>query len=111
MDPALLRPGRLGNVVYVPLPSSDERLLILKALARKKPISEDVDLVALAEQCLNFNGADLASLVFFPPLSPPLSLGRLACYMMLPLFAGCTCNFERKADHFLTRPNITNLSY
>ncbi|XP_074569646.1 cell division control protein 48 homolog C [Curcuma longa] len=63
VDPALLRPGRLGNVIYVPLPNSDERLLILKALARKKPILEDVDLVALAEQCLNFNGADLASLM------------------------------------------------
>lgn len=69
MDPALLRPGRLGSVVYVPLPSFDDRLLILKALARRKLISKDVDLVALAEECSNFSGADLAFLVVFS-LSP-----------------------------------------
>ncbi|XP_042420655.1 cell division control protein 48 homolog C-like isoform X2 [Zingiber officinale] len=63
VDPALLRPRRLGKVVYVSLPSFDERLLILKALAREMPISEDVDLVALAEECSNFSGADLASLM------------------------------------------------
>lgn len=67
MDPALLRPGRFGKVVYVPLPSFDERRLILKALARKMPISEDVDLDALAclRQCHNLTGADLAALVCF----------------------------------------------
>lgn len=108
MDPALLRPRRLGKVVYVSLPSFDERLLILKALAREMPISEDVDLVALAEECSNFSGADLASLVFF---SLSLRFSFFLLLLMLPLFAECTCNFERKADHFLTRPHITNLSY
>ncbi|CAL9151633.1 unnamed protein product [Musa hybrid cultivar] len=65
MDPAVLRPGRFGKVLYVPLPSSDERQLILKALAQKKPISADVDLEALActEQCNNLTGADLAALM------------------------------------------------
>ena len=72
MDPAVLRPGRFGKVLYVPLPSSDERQLILKALAQKKPISADVDLEALActEQCNNLTGADLAALVRFTHLFP-----------------------------------------
>ncbi|KAJ0975301.1 hypothetical protein J5N97_017266 [Dioscorea zingiberensis] len=65
MDPAVLRPGRFGKVLYVPLPSADDRGLILKALARKKPIAPDVDLDAIShrEACDNLTGADLAALM------------------------------------------------
>jgi ribosome biogenesis ATPase len=65
MDPAVLRPGRFGKLLYVPLPSPDERGLILKALARKKPIDASVDLsfIGQMEACENFSGADLAALV------------------------------------------------
>lgn len=65
MDNALLRPGRLGKLLYVPLPSSEERGLILKAVARKKPVDESVDLngIGRMEACDNFSGADLAALV------------------------------------------------
>ncbi|KAI9110626.1 hypothetical protein K1719_018492 [Acacia pycnantha] len=65
MDRAVLRNGRLGKLLYVPLPSSDERGLILKALARKKPIDDSVDLCALGrmEACENLSGADLAALM------------------------------------------------
>ncbi|XP_062109160.1 cell division control protein 48 homolog C-like [Humulus lupulus] len=65
MDNALLRPGRFGKLLYVPLPSSDERGSILKALARKKPVDASVDLNAIGrmEACENFSGADLSSLV------------------------------------------------
>ncbi|GMP83506.1 hypothetical protein CsSME_00037395 [Camellia sinensis var. sinensis] len=47
MDRAVLRPGRFGKLLYAPLPSPDERGLILKALARKKPIDASVDLIAI----------------------------------------------------------------
>ncbi|XLT89955.1 hypothetical protein HN873_011630 [Arachis hypogaea] len=63
MDEALLRPGRLGKQLYVPLPSTDQRFSILKALARKEPLDPTVDLRAIAEACENFSGADLAELV------------------------------------------------
>ncbi|KAK4255891.1 hypothetical protein QN277_008827 [Acacia crassicarpa] len=65
MDRAVLRPGRLGKLLYVPLPSSNERGLILKALARKKPIDVNVDLCAIGrmEACENLSGADLAALM------------------------------------------------
>ena len=65
MDKALLRSGRFGKLLYVPLPNPDERGLILKALARKKPLDTDVDLVAIgrSDGCANFSGADLFSLV------------------------------------------------
>lgn len=65
MDRAVLRPGRFGKLLYVPLPSADERILILKALARKKPVDVSVDLSAIGrmEACENLSGADLAALV------------------------------------------------
>lgn len=65
MDPAILRPGRFGELLYVPLPSPDERVLILEALARKKPVDASVDLNAIArmEACENLSGADLAALM------------------------------------------------
>ncbi|RDX68081.1 Cell division control protein 48-like C, partial [Mucuna pruriens] len=65
MDPAVLRPGRLGKLLYVPLPSPDERVLILKTLARKKPVDASVDLSVIGkmEACESFSGADLAALM------------------------------------------------
>ncbi|KAL3516133.1 hypothetical protein ACH5RR_023035 [Cinchona calisaya] len=65
MDRAVLRPGRFGKLLYVPLPSADERGLILKALTRKKPIDDTVDLMAIGREssCENFSGADLSALM------------------------------------------------
>jgi ribosome biogenesis ATPase len=64
IDPAFLRPGRFGNLLYVPLPNADERASILKAIARKKPIDPSVDLDSIAKMnCEGFSGADLAHLV------------------------------------------------
>ncbi|KAK7246860.1 hypothetical protein RIF29_41730 [Crotalaria pallida] len=65
MDRAVLRPGRFGKLLYVPLPSAEERVLILKALARKKPIDASVDLSAIArmDACENLSGADLSALM------------------------------------------------
>ncbi|KAF3550984.1 hypothetical protein DY000_02005306 [Brassica cretica] len=64
IDPAFLRHGRFGNLVYVPLPNADERASILKAIGKKKPVDPSVDLDAIARiNCEGFSGADLASLV------------------------------------------------
>lgn len=65
IDPAMLRPGRLDKLLYVPLPPPDGRAAILKTLTRKTPIANDVniDAIALSHSCEGFSGADLASLV------------------------------------------------
>ncbi|KAL8142822.1 hypothetical protein V2J09_015854 [Rumex salicifolius] len=65
MDQAVLRPGRFGKLLFVPLPSSDERGLILQALSRKKPIDPTVDLfnIAKSPSCQNLSGADLSALM------------------------------------------------
>jgi hypothetical protein len=44
IDPAMLRPGRLDKLLYVPLPTSEERTIILAKHARRMPLAADVDL-------------------------------------------------------------------
>ena len=65
IDPAMLRPGRLDKLLYVPLPTPDERAAVLKKQTRHTPLAPDVDLSALAldHRCDRFSGADLAGLV------------------------------------------------
>ncbi|XP_058227410.1 cell division cycle protein 48 homolog [Rhododendron vialii] len=62
IDPALLRPGRLDQLIYIPLPDEASRLQIFKACLRKSPISKDVDLAALARYTQGFSGADITEI-------------------------------------------------
>ncbi|KAG9402488.1 hypothetical protein AC1031_007101 [Aphanomyces cochlioides] len=65
IDPAMLRPGRLDKLLYVPLPSANERFQILKTLTAKCTLDPAVDLEKIAHdpRCDSFSGADLSSLV------------------------------------------------
>ncbi|RKR88872.1 transitional endoplasmic reticulum ATPase [Micromonospora pisi] len=63
VDPALLRPGRLERLVYVPPPDASGRADILRAVAKPVPLAPDVDLAALAESLHGFSAADCAALV------------------------------------------------
>lgn len=62
IDPALLRPGRLDQLIYIPLPDEESRLSILKACLRKSPVSKDVDLRALTRYTQGFSGADITEI-------------------------------------------------
>ena len=62
IDSALLRPGRLDQLIYIPLPDEASRLSILKATLRKSPIAEGVDLNYLAKSTAGFSGADLTEI-------------------------------------------------
>ncbi|KAI8524110.1 hypothetical protein RHMOL_Rhmol13G0124200 [Rhododendron molle] len=62
IDPALLRPGRLDQLIYIPLPDEESRLQIFKACLRKSPISKEVDLRALAKYTQGFSGADITEI-------------------------------------------------
>ncbi|XP_065203097.1 peroxisomal ATPase PEX1 [Planococcus citri] len=64
IDPALLRPGRLGSMVYCPLPNQDERLSILKVICSSTEILEDVDLHLIAQVTEGFTGADLQAVFY-----------------------------------------------
>lgn len=59
LDAALVRPGRLDTLVYVPLPDQASRLGILKAQLRKTPVAPDVDIDFIASKTHGFSGADL----------------------------------------------------
>jgi transitional endoplasmic reticulum ATPase len=62
IDPALLRPGRLDQLIYIPLPDEQSRLQIFKACLRKSPVAKDVDLHALAKYTQGFSGADITEI-------------------------------------------------
>ncbi|MBU1091517.1 ATP-dependent zinc metalloprotease FtsH [Patescibacteria group bacterium] len=63
LDPALLRPGRFDRRVILDLPDIKDREEILKIHARKKPLSEDINLKHIAERTPGFSGADLQNLM------------------------------------------------
>jgi len=58
-----LRPGRLDQLIYVPLPDENSRLQILQAQLRRSPVAPDVDLSAIAKATNGFSGADLGFIV------------------------------------------------
>ncbi|MGI6209894.1 MAG: CDC48 family AAA ATPase, partial [Anaerolineae bacterium] len=62
LDPALLRPGRFDELIYVPVPNRDGRLRILEIHTRNMPLAPDVDLGELADRTEGFTGADLENL-------------------------------------------------
>ncbi len=62
IDSAVLRPGRLDQLIYIPLPDLPSRLQILKAVLRKSPIAKDVDLEYIAQATQGFSGADLTEI-------------------------------------------------
>ncbi|PVD22692.1 hypothetical protein C0Q70_15947 [Pomacea canaliculata] len=62
IDPAILRPGRLDQLIYIPLPDEKSRVQILKANLRKSPVAKDVDLDYLAKVTHGFSGADLTEI-------------------------------------------------
>ena len=62
IDTALMRPGRLDQLIYIPMPDFESRLSILRATLRKSPVAKDVDLSYLASQTDKFTGADLTEI-------------------------------------------------
>src|SRR6476646_10435817 len=59
LDPAVLRPGRFDEKVYIPLPDLAARRKMLEIYLGKRPIAEDVNLDALASRLEGFSGADI----------------------------------------------------
>jgi len=63
IDPALLRPGRFDELIYVPVPDMAGRRHILGIHTKAMPLDKDVDLDMLARRTERFTGADLEDLV------------------------------------------------
>lgn len=62
LDSAVTRPGRLDQLIYIPLPDYPSRLSIFRANLRKSPIEAGVDLVQLAQATEGFSGADITEI-------------------------------------------------
>ncbi|MGI5126157.1 AAA family ATPase [Pseudonocardia sp. CA-107938] len=63
IDPALLRPGRLERLVYVPPPDAEARTEILKAAGRNTPFAPEVDLAELGAALDGYSAADCAAVL------------------------------------------------
>lgn len=62
LDEAIIRPGRLDQLIYIPLPDEASRLNVLKANLRKTPVAKNVDMGFVAKITEGFSGADLTEI-------------------------------------------------
>jgi transitional endoplasmic reticulum ATPase len=62
LDEALLRPGRLDQLIYIPLPDLPSRQSVLESTLRKSPMAPNVPIPFIAQKTEGFSGADLAEL-------------------------------------------------
>jgi len=62
LDEALIRPGRLDQLIYIPLPDKPSRLNIFKANLRKSPVHPNVNMDFCSDLTDGFTGADITEL-------------------------------------------------
>jgi len=62
LDPAVIRPGRLDQLIYIPLPDFKSRMAIFQASLRKAPLDPAVDIEVLARSTQGFSGADISEI-------------------------------------------------
>jgi transitional endoplasmic reticulum ATPase len=87
VDPALLRPGRFDELVYVGPPSEEGRRLILGIHTRDMPLAKDVDLNVIAARTERYTGADLEDVVRRAGLTAIRSRGETATEVTAADFA------------------------
>ena len=65
IDPAMLRPGRLDKLLYVPLPDHNDRCSILETITKNLKLDQDIELGKINgdKRMEGFSGADIAALV------------------------------------------------
>jgi AAA family ATPase len=61
LDPALLRPGRVDRLIFIPPPDKQSRIHILKQKTAKMPLASDVDLSSIADQTDGLSGAEMVA--------------------------------------------------
>ena len=98
VDPALLRPGRFDELIYVPVPDEAGRRRILAIHTAKMPLADDVDLDVLAARTERFTGADLEDL--------SRRAGLIALRQSLSVEKVSMAHFENALDD--TRASVTS---
>ncbi|RWY83950.1 AAA family ATPase [Rhizobium leguminosarum] len=97
LDPALLRPGRFDELVYVPVPDTKARLKILGIHTKKMPLAAEVDLDDLAARTERFTGADLEDLT--------RRAGLIALRQSIDAEIVTSANFAKALEE--VRPSVT----
>jgi len=59
LDPAVLRPGRFDEKIYIPLPDLAARSKMLDIYLAHRPLADDVNLADLAHRLEGYSGADI----------------------------------------------------
>jgi transitional endoplasmic reticulum ATPase len=59
LDPAVLRPGRFDEKVYIPLPDAVARRKMLDLCLSHRPVADDVNLDEVAQRLDGYSGADI----------------------------------------------------
>lgn len=62
LDEALIRPGRLDQLIYIPLPDKPSRVSVIKAVLRKSPVAPNINMEFLGDLTDGFTGADITEL-------------------------------------------------
>jgi transitional endoplasmic reticulum ATPase len=97
VDPALLRPGRFDELIYVSVPDAAGRRHILGIHTKNMPLAKDVDLDDMASRTNRFTGADLEDLT--------RRAGLLALRESLEAQTVTKAHFEQALRE--TRPSVT----
>ena len=69
IDPAILRPGRIGRRVLCPMPSSSERVQIWDCLLRDMKRELNINTSSLAAETAFYSGADIKAIIYNAQLS------------------------------------------
>ena len=59
LDPALLRSGRFGRHIEIPMPDLESRVKIFNIHLKNKPIAKNIDINKLAQEFEGYTGADI----------------------------------------------------
>ena len=62
LDPAVLRPGRFDEKIYIPLPDFEARVRMLELYLQTRPLADDIDLPQTARDLDGYSGADIKHL-------------------------------------------------
>ena len=62
LDPALLRSGRFGRHIEIPMPDKESRKAIFEIHLKNKPLGKNIDLDKLAEELDGYTGADIQAI-------------------------------------------------
>lgn len=63
IDPAILRKGRMDNIIYIPVPDKEARQGMFEIHMKDRPASSDIDYARLADMTENFVASDIAYIV------------------------------------------------